>query len=112
MIRILSFFLLWFICMGICCTQKEETTTDNKMVLIISDLLIADELIVKYGRNEKAEFQDILRRNILEIHDLEESQLDSILIQIQSDLEYYHKIQDKVKDHLNELKEIHMKTKA
>jgi len=86
------------------CKKKQERIADDEMVNIITDLLIADELIVKYGHEEKEKYKNYLKNKILEIHSLEVSQLDSIMIEYQRDLPRYHKTQSDVEKRLKELK--------
>lgn len=98
--------LLWVVCFVIFinCEQKEEETLDEeKIVRILADMLIVDEVIVKYEVDEKEFYRNYLKKQILEIHDIDQSRFDSTFQNIQNDLKVYNELQTKVDEYLKSL---------
>ena len=85
------------------CFEKEETFDEEKLVLIMTDMLTADELLAKFQTTEQERYKKFLKSEILAIHDIKESTLDSVMIELQSDLKKYPVFQQKVADHLLKL---------
>ncbi len=89
------------------CTNSDEAISDEVMVDILTDMLIADELLVKYGRTDPNNYRDSVKMQILKRYDLDAVEFDSILINTQKDLKNYHLLQSKVGDRLDSLKQVH-----
>tara|TARA_B100000497_G_C7628462_1_gene377638 strand:+ start:245 stop:571 length:327 start_codon:yes stop_codon:yes gene_type:complete len=89
------------------CTNSDEAISDEVMVDILTDMLIADELLVKYGRTDANNYRDSVKMQILKRYDLDAVEFDSILINTQKDLKNYHLLQSKVGDRLDSLKRVH-----
>ena len=89
------------IAMG-CQQEKSYAINEQEAVDILTDLLIADELLVKYGSKNKEVYRDSLKFQILRKYDLTEAEFDSTLVNLQMDLKYYNGIQKKVSQRLKE----------
>jgi len=79
--------------------------SDDDMVHLLSDMLLADELLLKYGGEKKDIYRDSLKMHILKRYELAEPEFDTMMVYLQGDLKYYHEIQKKVSDQLHELSE-------
>ena len=96
-------FLLIFSCGS--CIQKKKPLSDEKVVEVIADLLVADEIIVNSYPDERDDYRIMLKKQILAIHDLDESEFDSVFTVVQMDLLRYFEIQNKVEERLEKMKE-------
>ena len=109
MIRTVFVIILLFLTLG--CQQTEDSLPEEKMVAILTDMLILDELLVKYGGSDPEGYRDSLKMMILERHDLKITQFDSTMTEVQKDLKAYHEMQSKVADNLDSMKkEIEMQS--
>ena len=86
------------------CHSPERPLSDDQMVDLLTDMLIADELLVKYAGHEPKIYRDSVKMLILSRYDLPVAEFDSIMLNVQKDLLYYHGIQELVATRLDSLK--------
>ncbi len=68
------------------------------------DIIIVDELLTKYGGQNQSRYRDSLKIKVLQRHEIDILVFDSLLIDLQKDLKYYHSLQEQVGEKLEELK--------
>lgn len=88
------------------CNESAETIPDQRMVDILTDMLIVDELLVKYGSKGEEPYRDSLKMMILDRYDFAAFEFDSIMTEVQKDLKGYHVLQSKVAEKLDSLKNV------
>ena len=86
------------------CRPSDETFTDDQMVNVLTDMILVDELLAKYGGVYPDNYRDSLKMMLLDKHSLSSNELDSIMLDVQKDLKRYHVIQSRVAEKLDSLK--------
>ena len=99
------FFLFLLVLIITSCASKTKKIPDEKVVEVLADLLLADEIILSFYPEKHDDYRNLLKKKILAIHDLDESDFDTVFTAVQKDLMGYFVIQGKVEDHLKEMKE-------
>jgi len=87
------------------CHQEMDVVPEEKIVDVLADLLIADEIIANSHHNEREYYRNYVKKQILVIHGLEESLFDTTFTEIQKDLKNYYKIQNKVEERLKQMRD-------
>ena len=86
------------------CRSSDETFTDDQMVNVLTDMILVDELLAKYGGVYPDNYRDSLKMMLLDKHSLSSNELDSIVLDVQKDLKRYHVIQSRIAEKLDSLK--------
>ncbi len=73
------------------------------MAAIMLDLTVSDQVITLHQPHERDSIREVLINNVLEIHDLERSELDSNLVLYMSNFELYGDVAEIVKSKLDSL---------
>ncbi len=86
------------------CRKSEDIhIEEEKMVAILADLNISDQIIRRYPAIYRDSIREVLTQSLLKIHDITQDQLDTNLYLYQIDLERYKDVSEKVVRHLESM---------
>lgn len=91
-------FLLFIVvlCAQGCERDDDILIPEDKMVDVIADLNLSDQIIRKYPAVYRDSIRELLTQSLLKIHNLTQEQLDTNLYLYQLDLERYRRVSENV----------------
>lgn len=90
-------FVIWLLTVSAGCNKKETLLIEeDKMVHIMADLNLSDQIIRRYPALYRDSVRIILTESLLKIHNVSQEQLDTNLYLYQFDLDRYKSVSDKV----------------
>ena len=85
------------------CQPGYDKISEEKMIDILVDMHISDQIIRKYEFENHDSIRDLLSKSLLKVHSVTQLQLDTNLYLYQFDTEGYRKLTEKVVKKLEEL---------
>ena len=107
--RLIEFVLLVF-CLLTSCNSKEKNATafpmsEDKIIDVLIDMHYAGEASRITRNINHDSLQNVYTNQVLEIHKIDSTQLESLMNYLQKDLETFYKIEQKVHLKIKELKD-------
>lgn len=103
--RLMNILMLSAIIWLTACSDKADwSIEEEKMVRILADLNISDQIIRKYPAVYRDSIREVLTQSLLEIHNISQGKLDTNLYLYQTDLEKYKAISEQVLMRLEAMK--------
>ncbi len=87
------------------CQDHIETIEKDKMVDIIVDLHVAEQLIKRYDMSVQDSIKNLLQKSLLKVHNITQEQLDTNIYIYQYDVEGYKEISKAVVLKLEQLRD-------
>ena len=85
------------------CQPGYDKISEEKMINILVDMHISDQIIRKYEFENHDSIRDLLSKSLLKVHSVTQQQLDTNLYLYQFDTEGYRELTEKVVKKLEEL---------
>ncbi len=76
---------------------------DDKLILVMADLHIGQIFIERHLEEDRDSIRELIRKSIGQIHDVDMDKIDQDISELQTDLDKYQELQNRVEDKLNEI---------
>lgn len=100
MIRVICIIIFFLLAS---CTSDYDTISEEKMIDIIVDMHLADQVIRKYNPIDQDSIREELSKALLKVHNVSQEQLDTNLYIYQYDITSYKDLTLKVVERLDSL---------
>lgn len=101
-----KYWIIGLLLLGcVSCDKGYESIPQEQMIDILTDMYVSDQIAREYPLEIRDSVSNILMQNLLKVHKVSKSQLDTNLYLYQLDLEGYKVMSDSVLNRITRLKE-------
>ena len=104
-IRRVPIYLALIVCIFCSCERGYDLIERDKMLDILVDLQVADQVIRKYDPLIQDSIRQLLKESLLKVHGVTEAQLDTNIYIYQYDTEEYKKLSSELVEKLEFLRD-------